>query len=356
MLLQLGAVQVLGDGLVRVVKKGQPIPVDRLAAHSEDANHAAGDLELVHQEFRAGATLVFPFLHNRWPSLRGLVRNLSEELSAGVQINAYLTPPGARGFQTHYDTHDVLVLQVHGSKRWRVFEPPVTLPLADDAFQATGHEDEAPLVDEFILAQGDSFYLPRGFLHDATSTDSTSLHLTVGIRPITWAAVVVGAVEAVIATRPDLRAALPPGFARTAQGRDRAQLRLADLLQVAVAAADPVAAIAGAATEALLSQPPELSGHLLDLEGLESLTPTSLVFRRPLAQWLLDDSVDGDEVCLEFHGKRLTLPAHSRSAVEAIVRASGAFTPQSLPGNLDEESRVVLTRRLVQEGFLTLAV
>ncbi len=31
-----------------------------------------------------------------------------------LQINAYLTPPGSQGFATHYDTHDVFVLQVDG--------------------------------------------------------------------------------------------------------------------------------------------------------------------------------------------------------------------------------------------------
>ena len=35
-----------------------------------------------------------------------------------MQINAYITPPENQGFAAHYDTHDVFVLQVSGSKRW----------------------------------------------------------------------------------------------------------------------------------------------------------------------------------------------------------------------------------------------
>ena len=34
-----------------------------------------------------------------------------------LQVNAYLTPPDSRGFNKHFDTHDVFVLQILGSDR-----------------------------------------------------------------------------------------------------------------------------------------------------------------------------------------------------------------------------------------------
>jgi ribosomal protein L16 Arg81 hydroxylase len=33
-----------------------------------------------------------------------------------AQTNIYLSPPNAQGFGTHFDSHDVFVLQVAGSK------------------------------------------------------------------------------------------------------------------------------------------------------------------------------------------------------------------------------------------------
>ena len=39
-----------------------------------------------------------------------------------VQCNIYLTPPGAQDFPLHYDTHNILILQVQGEKLWRYWQ------------------------------------------------------------------------------------------------------------------------------------------------------------------------------------------------------------------------------------------
>lgn len=70
--------------------------------------------------FDAGATLVVSQFHEMHPPLARFCRGLEKVFLHAVQANIYLTPPGAQGFRTHYDTHDVLVLQVSGRKAWRV--------------------------------------------------------------------------------------------------------------------------------------------------------------------------------------------------------------------------------------------
>ena len=61
---------------------------------------------------------------------------------------------------------------------------------------------------------------------------------------------------------------------------------------------------------------------------------------------------DLDGTTLSFEGKHVTLPEHAREELEAVFAADGPFTPAGLPGGLDEESRLVLVRRLIREGFL----
>ena len=63
-----------------------------------------------------GATLVLQALHRTWPPLVRFGSALAAELGHPVQINAYVTPPQNQGFSAHYDTHDVFVLQVAGTK------------------------------------------------------------------------------------------------------------------------------------------------------------------------------------------------------------------------------------------------
>jgi ribosomal protein L16 Arg81 hydroxylase len=55
-----------------------------------------------------------------------------------------------------------------------------------------GHGDYArqdnpgPVSEEFELRAGDTLSLPRGLVHEAISTDETSLHVTVGVLSWTW--------------------------------------------------------------------------------------------------------------------------------------------------------------------------
>jgi ribosomal protein L16 Arg81 hydroxylase len=144
--------------------------------------------------------------------------------------NAYLIPPGQKGLATHYDTHDVFVLQIAGTKHWRLFEETVHLPLEGQRMRPRTEPQTDPT--EFDLLAGDPLYLPRGFAHDAVAVDSMSLHLTVGVRPIIWAFVILTAVEAAIEQEPRFRESLPLGFAADTGIRRAAESNLPVLLDI----------------------------------------------------------------------------------------------------------------------------
>ena len=103
-----------------------------------------------------------------------LIVNHAERCSAGVYAlcaalrrdvphafaNMYLTPPHARAVDAHADDRDVLVLQLEGSKRWRVWpDPPVVRPGAHE--QVGKAELPVPAAvwaatpQELTLARGD---------------------------------------------------------------------------------------------------------------------------------------------------------------------------------------------------------
>ena len=87
-----------------------------------------------------GATLVLQGLHRVWPPLVDFAVRLRTDVGHPVQVNAYLTPAGNSGLATHYDTHDVFVLQVAGRKRWLVHPPVLPHPLPRQPWG--GHADE----------------------------------------------------------------------------------------------------------------------------------------------------------------------------------------------------------------------
>ena len=122
---------------VRVARNGESISFRDLSRSV--ANDSEGGLEALYQEYRSGSSIVLLFLHERWPPLKLLCQSLSSELSSRIQANMYLTPPQAQALKTHYDTHDVLVLQIHGKKRWRLFDRAVQLPLSHQRYTRSCH-------------------------------------------------------------------------------------------------------------------------------------------------------------------------------------------------------------------------
>ena len=77
---------------------------------------------------RGGATIILQQAHQLDPTLARFCRGLEHVFSAHVQTNLYLTPPNAQGFRTHYDNHDVFVVQIEGEKLWRLYDKPVDTP------------------------------------------------------------------------------------------------------------------------------------------------------------------------------------------------------------------------------------
>lgn len=332
---------------VRVVRDGRATSLNAL--RSAGSNQSEGGLEALYQEYRSGATIVLQFLHERWAPLRRLCRSLTDELSAALQVNVYLTPPNAQGLRTHYDSHDVFVLQTAGAKRWCIYDSPIRLPLLDDPHDPDVEPSGEPL--EVLLRAGDTLYLPRGYLHDAHSLDGLSLHLTVGVKGVSWASVLVDAVEQVVKTDATLRESIPPAFATDPATRRVCELTLAELLQGVVDRVDAGAVVERLLERTLLHVAPSLEGHLLDTEDERSLTTDTRLRCRPGTRWLLDGA--GDRIVLRFHGKAVAFPAYVEPDLRFMAQTPG-FSARQLPGELDMPSRILMIRRLVVEGFLTI--
>jgi hypothetical protein len=205
---------------------------------------------------------------------------------------------------------------------------------------------------ETTLNSGDLLYIPRGYLHDAVSLESSSLHLTIGIKPVTWASVILDAVQVVIDQDSRMRESLPPGFVLDETLQRQSEARLSELVASVCNQIKPDAAISEASNRALLARYPSLEGHLLDLES-ERLVDLDTKFRRRAdIQWTL--SGDTESTYLHFHGKVVRMPANVKTDLHFIGETE-EFTANALPGGFDPESRILLVCNLLREGFLTIS-
>jgi ribosomal protein L16 Arg81 hydroxylase len=53
---------------------------------------------------------------------------LQATLGLEVNINLYVTPGGRRALAVHYDTTEIMILQLAGRKDWEVSKPVIELP------------------------------------------------------------------------------------------------------------------------------------------------------------------------------------------------------------------------------------
>jgi hypothetical protein len=72
---------------------------------------------------------------------------------------------------------------------------------------------------EFLLAPGDCIYIPRGFLHDAHTSDKSSFHVTLSIETVTWRDLIAE----VLVADPQFRKTLPRHFGVGPVGNDKRQ-------------------------------------------------------------------------------------------------------------------------------------
>ncbi|NES01663.1 MAG: cupin [Okeania sp. SIO2F4] len=128
-----------------------------------------------------GATLILDQIHKRVPEVSLFASKLSYELGYPTQVNAYCSWSSKKGFSKHYDTHDVFILQVEGSKQWYVYTDTFKYPLPNQKSSSfVPPEEEAYL--SCILHPGDVLYIPRGHWHYAVTKEEPSIHLTLGIH------------------------------------------------------------------------------------------------------------------------------------------------------------------------------
>ena len=191
---------------------------------------------------------------------------------------------------------------------------------------------------DVTMQAGDTLYLPRGWLHQAMTSDAASLHLTVGVNVATWRDAVRDALDD--AAREDVafrRGVAPDGEAPTG------------LLELLASRLTPEAVSARRRRSFVKTRRPVREDAFDQLRALEDLGLQTPIERRRTV--IADLSVD-DEARLSFEGRELSFPSFVASDLEYLLATDEPFRASDLPGPLDDEGRLVLVRRLVREGLL----
>jgi cupin superfamily protein len=320
----------------RLVKAGEQVAESsytRSGTTGSKPVSGMADPARVFELFRGGATIVLQGLHRYWEPVTRFARDLELELGHPCQVNAYVTPPGAQGLELHEDPHDVFVLQAFGRKAWEVHPAPAEP--AREPIRST-------------VEPGDCIYMPKGTPHAASTQETLSGHLTIGVHVATWRDV-VSRVWKVL--DPSLDEPVPPGWTRD---RDAFASALEDRLAVVrdeLGRLD-ARALADEHTIGFLSTRASiLRGALVDLLELDGIGDGTFLERRPGS--VCELRIRAERLVVLLGDRRLEMPAWLEPAMRRIAGAANGFRLGDLADLVnDRESRVVLASRLVREGLL----
>lgn len=247
-------------------------------------------------------------------------------------ITLFVTPANTRAIARHADPTEIVTLQLHGTKRWTLEPDPSGTNLSDS----------------FVLEPGMALYVPAGTSHEVAGEADISISLALVFRPIRCLSILDILREHAVAG-PLLRQTLSVGPDGRLRPRSVRSLN---------------AAIAG--IEGALGGLEKAMARELAEKHLSSSSSGPLSLRR-LTTYLAPDSflqfVDGVVTSLNFeadrieaittNGLRILMPVFVEDELRFMQGATEPFRLVDVPGALSIDERLVLARRLLEIGALS---
>ncbi|GFG73656.1 cupin domain-containing protein [Mycobacterium botniense] len=316
--------------------------------HSDAYRRADGSLDLdrVRNDFADGYTIVLDGIEQYVRAIASLTHSIEVELNFATKVNAYITPPGSQGFVAHYDAHDVLILQIQGSKIWHLYDGADVSPHQMQR-RAPVNTAELPAPTSLRLEVGDVLYLPRGRVHAAETTAQPSVHLTVGIHAPTLLTLVTRALYSLSLSDDRVHTQLPPRHLDDAEVRARVNMLVREITSV-LEEPGVIAEGLGELEDVLVKRGrcPPVGQAVANAAGIDG--HTLVVKYRPLYARV---TTTPGGVALHFAQLVINAAADHHAAMSFVAKSTEPFRVCDLPG-LSAAQQIELARTLITSGFL----
>jgi hypothetical protein len=161
---------------LRVTREGNPVPSYFFLENGKvNTKNLARLLD-------RGASLIAVPIQSYVPRVESLCEDLRKYVGEKVYAAAVATTGQGGALKLHYDWQDIIILQMAGTKRWKIYDCPVSCPVAGMPEQTPPQNE--PVFDD-TLRPGDFLFLPAGHWHHCENGPELSLHLLLLIEPPT---------------------------------------------------------------------------------------------------------------------------------------------------------------------------
>ena len=333
---------------IRFVKNKNELSIEDYLIKLDWGYHPASivDAEKVLNGYSNGNTIILNFLDRRWEPIRRLSEMLTDVLGYPAGANAYLTPPRAQGFPAHYDMQDVFILQLEGKKLWKLYENYFPFPIK--GLTETKPVEPGPLLCEVNLCPGDLLYIPRGWVHEALTGETYSLHLTAGIYPLTWG----NLFSELLNEMPEFRRSIPKKVLHS-KGEEIPWLDyLKELQRGCEETANWEKALDRIKQKMFAKRVKPFHFGLAAEINLEKMNEETLFKKKEgVAPVIQTEEL---ETTIAIGEKVISGPAYMEPVLEAMM-AKSSFSAKTLPDALSLSGKMNLIRLLVRARFLEVA-
>ena len=132
-------------------------------------------------ELDKGASVLVRALDPYVPALNALCADIRAQVAESVGVAAVITTGNGGALPTHYDWEDLFILQLEGTKRWRIYGSPMVNPVKGVPKREAAPQGEPPFNE--VVRPGDSLFVPGGYWHECDNGPGRSLHLAISFLP-----------------------------------------------------------------------------------------------------------------------------------------------------------------------------
>ncbi|MCA8090567.1 cupin domain-containing protein [Burkholderia anthina] len=152
----------------------------RYSSNPRGARSATIIPDLLYRALDDGCTIIIDGCQDYFPSVLALTNEIEHSLRCQSWANIYISAQSGTSFGCHFDDHDIISVQLSGTKNWHIYKPTYISPNRGDKSFYLNPPTSAPDLLE-NLSPGSSLYLPSGYWHDVQTISAYSLHMTLGL-------------------------------------------------------------------------------------------------------------------------------------------------------------------------------
>ncbi|HDY8235329.1 TPA: hypothetical protein RQL22_000602 [Vibrio vulnificus] len=114
--------------------------------------------------------------------LSKLSRRVEFLLNSSCRVNSFISNINSEYTPVHYDYHDLIIIQLMGSKNWYFYENIEHPDYPEQGIDLKTFK-YGQISKKIKICENECFYLRKGTIHNAISDKGLSVHLTLSINP-----------------------------------------------------------------------------------------------------------------------------------------------------------------------------